>query len=252
MLKEPDRQQMARLSVGELARRTGLTVRALHHYDELGLLVPRERTQAGHRRYGVDDVERVYRIVALRRLGLGLDQVARVLDRDGGGLEAVVRAQLAALDARQALDRRLRALLDGVLGTLERSERPSIDDVLKTIEVTEMMERYYTPEQLETLARRREQIGEEAIRGVEQEWEGIFARLREERALGTDPADPKLDGLRTRMSELIAMFHGGDQGIRESMGEVWANEDPAALTGGGLDAELASYMGQVQAGGGRS
>lgn len=248
---EPEEQQVVSLSVGELAGRTGLTVRALHHYDELGLLVPRERTQAGHRRYGAGDVERVYRIVALRRLGLGLDAVAGVLDGDGGRLEAVVRAQLAALDARQALDRRLRALLDGVLGTLERSERPSVDDVLKTIEVTEMMEKYYTPEQLDKLARRKEEMGEEAIRGVEQEWEGIFARLREERAAGTDPADPSLDPLRTRMSELIAMFHGGDQEIYESMSKVWANEDPAELTGGGLDAELASYMGQVQAARGR-
>lgn len=244
---EPDRQQVVSLSVGELAGRTGLTVRALHHYDELGLLVPSERTQAGHRRYGAGDVERVYRIVALRRLGLGLDAVAGVLDDDGGRLEAVVRAQLDALDARQALDRRLRGLLDGVLGTLARSQRPSIDDVLNTIEVTEMMEKYYTTEQLEQLARRKEELGEEGMRGVEQEWEGIFVRLREARDDGTDPADPSLDSLRTRMSELIAMFHGGDQGIRKSMGEVWANEDPAELTGGGLDAELASYMGRVQA-----
>ena len=54
----------ARLTVGELARRTGLTVRTLHHWDELGLLTPAERSGAGYRLYGQTEVERVYRISA--------------------------------------------------------------------------------------------------------------------------------------------------------------------------------------------
>jgi hypothetical protein len=57
------------LSVGEVSAQTGLTVRTLHHCDELGLLTPQERTYAGHRRYGPDDVERLYRIVALLSRG---------------------------------------------------------------------------------------------------------------------------------------------------------------------------------------
>ncbi len=59
-----------RWKVGELARATGLTVRALHHYDEIELVVPVERSSGGHRLYGERDVERLYRVVALRRLGL--------------------------------------------------------------------------------------------------------------------------------------------------------------------------------------
>jgi hypothetical protein len=53
-------------TVGHLARATGLTVRTLHHWDEIGLLRPAERSGAGHRRYSAEDVERLYRIVALR------------------------------------------------------------------------------------------------------------------------------------------------------------------------------------------
>ena len=47
-------------SVGELARATGVTVRALHHYDEVGLLAPSARTAAGHRRYSDEDLRRLY------------------------------------------------------------------------------------------------------------------------------------------------------------------------------------------------
>lgn len=62
-----------RWKVGELAAETGLTVRTLHHWDELGLLTPSERTGAGYRLYSDADVRRLYRIVALRGLGLSLE-----------------------------------------------------------------------------------------------------------------------------------------------------------------------------------
>jgi DNA-binding transcriptional MerR regulator len=237
-------------TVGRLAADTGLTVRTLHHYDELGLLVPHERTQAGHRIYGAADVERLYRIVALRRLGLSLEDVAGVLDGGDGALEHVVRRQLATVDERIELEQQLRGLLTGVLEALERAERPGVDTVLKAIEVTKMIEKYYTPDQLQALAERREQLGEEKIREVEREWGEIFATLRSEMKAGTDPTDPKFAPLRTRMSELIAMFHGGDAGIKQSMYSMWANEDVEDVSHGMVDRELAAYMHAIQRPGG--
>ncbi len=68
--------------VGELAKQTGLTVRTLHHYDEIGLLKPSRRTRSGHRLYGEADVQRLYRILALRRLGFALSEIETVLDAD--------------------------------------------------------------------------------------------------------------------------------------------------------------------------
>ena len=237
-------------TVGQLARQTGLTVRTLHHYDELRLLSPRKRTQAGHRRYGEDDVERLYRIVGLRRLGLSLVEVSASLDGGAGALESVVRRQLEAVDERIELERRLRALLCGVLDALGRAERPDVEHILRTIEVTQMIEKYYTPDQLERLAERRGALGDDAIRAVEREWTEIFAALRREMESGTDPADARLDPLRARMGELVAMFHGGDESIKASVTAMWANEDPVELSRGALDAELAGYMRRVQAGGG--
>ena len=60
------------LKVGELARRTGLTVRTLHHWDELGLLQPGDRTDSGHRLYGEEQVVRLQHIVTLRTLGFAV------------------------------------------------------------------------------------------------------------------------------------------------------------------------------------
>jgi DNA-binding transcriptional MerR regulator len=231
-------------TVGRLAKETGLTVRTLHHYDELGLLVPHERTPAGHRIYGAADVERLYQIVALRRLGFTLRDVAGALD-GGGGLEQIVRRQLASVHERIELERRLRGLLSRVLEALERAERPGVETVLKAIEVTKMSEKYYTPDQLQALAERREQLGDEKIRAVEREWGEIFATLRAEMEAGTEPADPKFAPLRTRMSELIAMFTGGDAGIQRALHTMWANEDVEEVSHGMVDRPLGEYMGAV-------
>lgn len=120
--------------IGDLARASGLTVRALHHYEDVGLLRP-ARTAAGHRVYGDDDVDRLYRVIALRRLGLSLGEIARALD-DGGDLRDVMRRQLAELDERLAATARLRNRLVALLA----SDRPGTDDLLAYLEETTMLE----------------------------------------------------------------------------------------------------------------
>ena len=67
-------------SVGELAKLAGVTVRTLHHYDEVGLLRPTDRTRAGYRRYTTADAERLHRILVYRQLGFDLAHIAQILD----------------------------------------------------------------------------------------------------------------------------------------------------------------------------
>src|SRR5439155_16209651 len=78
------------LKVGELSKRTGLTVRTLHHYDEIGLLRPSLHTGSGHRLYTEADVARLQQILSLRQLGFSLEQVRAALDRaDFSPLEVI-------------------------------------------------------------------------------------------------------------------------------------------------------------------
>jgi MerR family transcriptional regulator, thiopeptide resistance regulator len=227
--------------IGELARRTGLTVRTLHHYDEIGLLSPVERSGGGHRVYGEADVQRLYRIVSLRSLGFPLEAIAAALDADGFDARAAVEDHLARLEAQMEQQRQLQQNLRRLL------ERLGTDDFLTTIEEMTMRERYYTPEQLKELEQRRQAIGEEAIRDVEREWAEIFATLRAAMDAGTDPADPKLRPLAERGQELVAMFTGGDPGIAEALKRMWENEDPEKVSHGMVDAEVMAYYGRVQA-----
>src|SRR4051812_31131229 len=103
------------MTVGDLASASGLTVRTLHHWDEIGLLRPAERSGAGHRRYSAADVERLYRIVALRRLGLSLEEVTAALKTEGPALRAAVAPPLARIRRELARLRRLEGILDAIV-----------------------------------------------------------------------------------------------------------------------------------------
>jgi DNA-binding transcriptional MerR regulator len=87
-------------SVGQVAGFAGVTVRTLHHYDEIGLLVPSERTHAGHRRYGDADLDRLQQILFYRELGFPLEEVAALLDDPETDPRAHLRRQHDLLTAR--------------------------------------------------------------------------------------------------------------------------------------------------------
>src|SRR5438445_7161375 len=95
------------LKVGELARRTGLTVRTLHHYDEIGLLKPSLHTGSGHRLYTADDVARLQQVLSLRQLGFGLEEVRDCLNRPGFSPLEVIRLHVERLRAQIELQRKL-------------------------------------------------------------------------------------------------------------------------------------------------
>jgi MerR family transcriptional regulator, thiopeptide resistance regulator len=117
--------------VHEFARQAGVTVRALHHYDRLGLLRPK-RTAAGYRLYSESDLERLRQIVALKSLGLRLKQIKLVLDHDASPLPGALRSHRRELE-----EKRLR--LDRAIGAIESAERairpgePADTGILKRI-----------------------------------------------------------------------------------------------------------------------
>ncbi|MDN5856916.1 MAG: MerR family transcriptional regulator, partial [Actinomycetia bacterium] len=125
--------------VGPVAIRTGLTVRALHHYDQLGLLTPARRTTAGHRLYDETDVARLYRIGLLRRLGFPLEQIGELLDSPRWQLRDAVARHLDDLNRRIELALRLRARLSGVATALARDESPSPDELFAILEEMPML-----------------------------------------------------------------------------------------------------------------
>jgi MerR family transcriptional regulator, thiopeptide resistance regulator len=127
--------------VGELAAATGLTVRTLHYYEEIGLLVASQRSEAGHRSYTDADVERLYRICLLRRLGLPLGEIARALDDPAWSLRAAMTTQLADLDRRVEAETRLRQRVASLVGADgSGTDGPLTQDLLEVLEEMTMLD----------------------------------------------------------------------------------------------------------------
>ena len=99
-------------TVGSVARMAGITVRTLHHYDEIGLLSPGDRSHAGYRRYDDADVERLQRILFFRELGFGLDEIRTVMTDGGADASAHLRRQHAMLLDRIARLKRMAAAVE--------------------------------------------------------------------------------------------------------------------------------------------
>jgi MerR family transcriptional regulator, thiopeptide resistance regulator len=229
------------LRIGEVAKATGLTVRTLHHYDEIGLLEPSERSGAGYRLYTDGDVRRVYRILALRGMGFSLDEIGEALRREGEDPRPAVRRHLERLDEQLRLARRLRRRLARILDLLDRAGEPSGAEFIDAIEVMTRMERYYSPEQLEQLERRAESIGEDGLRRAESDWADLIAAVDAERTAGTDPTDARLDPLVARWTQLIEQFTGGDPDIRASLQRMYDTEGPERASRGEVSSETMDY-----------
>ena len=211
----------------EFAKRAGVTVRALHHYDRLGLLKPSGRTAAGYRVYSDRDFARLEQIVALKFIGFPLSQIREILHRKDTDLSAALRQQRQILaEKRDHLARAVQAI--------ERAEKvvatggePDWEPFRKVIEVIQMqtrkdwMKKYYTEEQLENL---RHRWSPEVQQDSEQGWAALARDTEAAIASGVDPSGDTGLQLAARRQKLLAMFTGGDPGLERSLQKLYADK----------------------------
>jgi len=237
------------LTIGIVARRSGVSVRMLRHYDAIGLLRPARRNASGYRLYAPADLARLQAIVALRQLGFGLAEIGELL---AGGRLTPAEAlawRLERLDADIERRERLRVTLRGLLDRLAGHEQPSIDDLLDSMKEMTAMERieaYYSEEQLAELARKREALGEDGLQRVQAEWASLIEEVKGLMADGVPASDPRAKAAAEHWMGLINAFTGGDPGITRNLQRVWENEDEIAGINTGEMRELGDYIARAR------
>lgn len=120
------------------------------------------------------------------------------------------------------------------------------EEFIQAIEVMTMFEKYYTKEQLDTLAERREMLGEERMAAAPQEWTQLMQSVREEMRNGTDPKDPRVQALAKKWRALIDEFTGGDPAIEQSLRNMYQNESKFASEEG-VDLAMNGYIAKALA-----
>lgn len=238
------------LKVGTLAKQTGLSVRTLHHYDDIGLLRPSGRTPSGHRVYGAADVARLGQIQALRATGMALGEISDLLDRPGYSPQRVIQLHLDRLHAQIAVQTRLVDRLEQLAHHLNTAAPISVDDLCCIIEAMNAMDKYFTPEQQAELKERAANIPQGRMEEVGREWGEIIPAVRRHMEQGTAPDDPAIVALAERWRALVNEFTGGNREIAKNVRTMYAGEGermtsqiPNAPT-----QEMFAYMGKVFAG----
>jgi DNA-binding transcriptional MerR regulator len=213
--------------VHEFAAVTGITVRALHHYDRRGLLRPR-RTGSGYRLYGRQELERLEQIVALKFIGIPLQQIKAILDRNPSGLRDALRVQRTVLEEkRDLLDRAIQAL-DEAEQSFAAGGQPDAAILKTIIEVIEMqtsnewIERYYTPEAWTRIKDVHPGWSPELHGKPYQGWLDLFRNV--EAALGEDPSGEKAQALGERWKALEIAYTCADPEIAEGLNKIFADK----------------------------
>lgn len=229
------RRGMMLLQVGELAKRSGLTVRTLHHYESLGLLIPSGRTAAGYRLYNRDDIERLHHIQALTRMGLSLAQVRECLESGSMTLPEVIDAQITQLNAqltRTALLRdRLVALRDGLLAGCE----PDLQEWLKTLELMTMYEKWFSHDELKQLPFAQENAEREA------QWTALINEVSDAVSQGVPVSSPAAQALATRWMETLERDTAGNPAFLTRLNDMHAAE-PAMRDKTGITPEIIDWI----------
>lgn len=223
------------LKVGELAKRSGLTVRALHHYDSIGLLQPSARSDAGYRLYNRDDIARLHQIQALRRFGVSLSDIATVLANPGSELATIVDRQIAALTEQIAQANDLRGQLRQLQRQLAAGEEPALATWLTTLEMMTMYDQYFSKDE----QARMPMFNRPA--SATTEWPAMVARMQAAMDAGTPPQDPQVQQL---AQHWMTMFERDTAGNADFASRIREAHDahPEMRAQSGITPPLLAYV----------
>ncbi|MEV1333385.1 MerR family transcriptional regulator [Micromonospora costi] len=245
----PDATVAEGLTVGQVSARLDVTVRALHHWDDIGLARPSLRTRAGYRLYTAGDLERLNRIVVYRELGLDLDRIRTVLDGSAADLPGALRAQRAQVAQRIDRLRQLSAGLDRMIAAHERG-------LLLTVEQQAAI---FGPEwdpDWPAQARQRygdttqwQQYAERAASRSPEEWRAIAEAVADlDRALGdaveagVTPGSPEANHLVERHREVFSAYFPLTRQMQVCLGRRYEADPGFAAHYNGIRAGLATWF----------
>jgi DNA-binding transcriptional MerR regulator len=213
---------------GEFAARASVTVRTLRWYDRIGLLKPSGTTAAGHRLYTDSDLGRLEQILALKFLGLSLEEIRQCQQTESRTLAESLHIQKEMMKER-------RAHLDRVMEAIERIEQlaggePDWESIIQVIRVIQMeptdsWKKYYSESALKKLEERQQTYSKEDAWRDAARWKETIADLKQVIADGKSPGSTEAQDVARRWWALVNEFTMGDAEILEGLERSYQAED---------------------------
>lgn len=140
------------MKISEFAKRTGVTVKTLLHYDKIGLLKPSNKTESGYRLYAEEDILKLQQISTLKFIGLSLNEINHILYESGENLERMIGIQKKALEERKKHIEEVINVFDKAENQIKQNGELKVDELINIIKITNIegnvREQYKTVENL--------------------------------------------------------------------------------------------------------
>ncbi|MCC8954639.1 MerR family transcriptional regulator [Bradyrhizobium sp. Pear77] len=222
-----------RWRIGELAEATGVTVRALHHYEHTGLLAASERTDGGHRMYDRESVQRVHQIRALRELGFSLLEIGKAMEGKTSLID-LLRKHLERIELQVARTTLLRDRLRDM--TTDRESQVSVDELPATLDAMSRVE----------TRRRTSRCTCKLAAEREERWRRIRDELRDCMDRGEHPCGERAKAVAVAARMLISEIAGADSRVSTILKVLARLSAPRSLAG--WDPSLMQYLDLALAG----
>ncbi|MCK6983316.1 MerR family transcriptional regulator [Enterobacter roggenkampii] len=223
------------IQVGELAKRAGITVRTLHHYEQTGVLLPSARSAAGYRLYNLADVQRLHMIQALAKAGLELAEIRDFLEQESLSLTELLDAQITLLDKQLRSIHTLRDRLVELRTGLLDDAAPDLESWLQTLELMNMYDRWFSKEELQQLPFA---VQKDALSAI---WSGLVAEANALLEYHIPVTDERAKDLATRWMERLEQDTAGKPEYLTRLNEMHSVE-PQMQVQTGITPEMTDYI----------
>jgi DNA-binding transcriptional MerR regulator len=214
-------------TVGDLAKLAHISVRALHHYDEIGLLAPSGRTQAGYRLYTDHDLERLQQVLFFRELGFALEDIGRILRDPGYDRRKALVAQRALLLQKAEHAVALVVLVDKALDALEGGTIMDRKEMFEGFgeHEEEVKERWGGTEAYEESARRTKRYTKEDWAHIRAEARAVVDGLAQAMGDGAPPSDPRaMDAAERARLHIDRWFYPCSRQMHAALGRMYVSD----------------------------
>jgi DNA-binding transcriptional MerR regulator len=223
----------ASFTVSEVARMANISVRALHHYDEIGLLCPSGRSRAGYRLYAPADLQRLQQVMSWKVLGFPLEEIRRLLGNPEFDMRAALLLQRRLLAEKAERVQTLIAAVDAALAALAKGRKKmdgtklfeAFGDFDPTLYEEEVNERWSNTDAYRESARRTAQYTKEQWAQLKDESDRIYRGLAAQLEAGASPADPAAMDLAERHRlHIERWFYPCASDLHRGLGELYVSD----------------------------
>lgn len=229
-------------TTGQLAALTGLSIRTLRYYDQIGLFSPSLYTEAGHRRYTGEDMQLLLQILVLKKMHLPLEEIKEIIRTSSQDMLGTLDQQINRVKSEITMQQKLLQQLEQTRMEAVKSERISVEGLTSLFELIQFNHSsYFTEEQLQKMREYYLNTSDTALKLGKKQFKDLLKALKDSKEKQIPPQDPSVQELAKKWQGLTNIFSDGDNGITKNAEKFYA-ENPQPALHYGLDSTLYKYI----------